>query len=147
MNVMTEAHKKTREFRAKATGSFASMSYAKVFKQMLKHAHKEYKAMQTAEQNAAILHFQSTIDKYLEASKTLNGWVQVLPESMMLVNAEVGSVANLKNVPTYDRIQDARRFDGRVGNANGEVCRTMGVQRYISRQIDALEQQMREIKG
>lgn len=145
MNVMAEAHKRTKAFIAKGE---CLMSYAAVLRVTLRHCHSEYKAMQTTpEQKAAILHFQTTIDKYLEASNTLHGWVQVFPESMMLVNAEVGTVANLKNVPTYANIEDARRFNGRVGNKAGEVCVMMGAQTYISRQIGALEKQIRDIKS
>lgn len=144
MNVMAEAHKLTRE----TLEVLPHRKYRETFIIMLKGCHREYKAMKkemTAEQKMGIAHCESVIAKYNQVEDK-SGFVQVFPKSMMLVNAEVGCIANVNNVPRYESIVDANLYNGRVGNGSGEVCEVMVFADYIKKQIEAMQQAIIEIK-
>lgn len=125
MNVMAQAHKLTRDY-IKNAGQFVLQltTYKELFKSALKQAHKEFKAMQ-AEKNDQIQDmifqaetFIAKLEKQLILAK---GYVVTVGELRVCVNAEVGHLANVLNMPNYEHVEDARYYATRVKNAKKET--------------------------
>lgn len=122
MNVMAEAHKRTKAFIAKGE---CLMSYAAVLRVTLRHCHSEYKAMQT--QSPAVAQFTKAMQDAqkriaeLEAIDTTDGYIVVVGDNIRLPMNEVqGKWCRVEDASIFWYREDAQRFAGRIVNGNGE---------------------------
>ena len=138
MNVMAQAHKMVKDRLAQ--GSI--YTYAELLQRYLVQSHKEYKAMNDATK-ALIAKFESQI----KALKALDnqGFIQVVGDDRIVINAEVGTVDNIATAPVYMNVEDARFYDGRCTNGKGEKNYHVGKASQILIMIEKLQNCINEL--
>lgn len=150
MNVMAQAHKMTQVVIENGNDKSKGV-YARILKEMLKHYHKEYKAMQT--QSPAVAQFTKAIQDAekriveLEAIDTTDGYIVVVGDNIRLPMNEVqGKWCAVENASIFWYQEDAQRFAGRIVNGNGEVGRVVKKVDQIAWEISEQRQLITNVK-
>lgn len=120
MNVMKEAHKATKEFFQRVPSS--KMSYHAIFKENLKTAHKEFKAMQEANPFIKMIKDCENRIAELEAIEHRDGYIVVIGDKIRLpVKEHSNGWTRVENASIFWYVEDARQLAVRVRNGNNEV--------------------------
>ncbi|WYV99110.1 hypothetical protein Roomu2_00115 [Pseudomonas phage vB_PpuM-Roomu-2] len=145
MNVMAKAHKLTKlAFKNTdvAVGS-AKVSYREVFRIYLKQAHKEYKAMS---KYADQITKTEAFIKELEAADT-QGFIIVIGELRVCVNAELGHATNVLKAPVYMNIEDAVYWASRIQNGKGDKGEVVGKFSQLKYEIEQQKELIKTLKS
>ncbi len=144
MNVMAQAHKMVKEAISKLSKEARYVGqYARMLKLALKEAHKEFKAMQNP--IAAQIAKTETFIAELKAADT-QGFVMVVGEHRVCVNAEIGHAINILMSPIYMRLEDAQYYASRVQNAKGEKGMVIEKLRQLKHEIAEQEKLLETLK-
>lgn len=119
MNVMKEAHKATKEFFQRVPSS--KMSYHAIFKENLKTAHKEFKAMQEANPFVQMAEDCKVRIAQLEAIENRDGYIVVIgADARLPVKEHSNGWARVENASIFWHVEDANYLASRVVNGKGE---------------------------
>lgn len=156
MNVMAQAHKATKAHFAKYQSTAKMFKYAEVFKDYLKDAHKEYKAMikQTPEQ-AYFAHSIEQAEKRvaeLQAITETSGFIVVIGTDIRLPIDEIQCKwTTVEKASIFAHVEDARALASRVRNGNGEAGQIVNkadqIKWEISEQQSLIETLKTALKG
>lgn len=151
MNVMKEAHNRTKAFIAKGD---CLMSYAAVLRVTLRHCHSEYKAMQ--KEQALALFAADTIAKFEARVVTLEAYAETPDANKWLVtcgglpvNFEAANPswpwATEESASKWNSPQFARVNAQKVCNGVGEYGVAVNVGEYCKAEIAKLKQMILDL--
>ncbi|UAV89770.1 hypothetical protein [Pseudomonas phage COT4] len=151
MNVMAKAHSFARTYMNNANPP--RRSYKDIFKNALRHFHKEYKAMQKevspveAWKAQAIKDAEKRIAE-LKAIDTTDGFIVVVGDNIRLPLDEVqGKWCKVERASIFWHREDAQRFAGRVRNGNNEVGQVVKKIDQIAWEITEQEKLIESLKN
>ncbi|WYV99278.1 hypothetical protein KoPa4_00110 [Pseudomonas phage vB_PpuM-KoPa-4] len=140
MNVMAKAHELARTVVANAPGKGV---YAYTLRHALIHFHKEYKAMS---KYADQITKTEAFIKELEAADT-QGFIIVIGELRVCVNAELGHATNVLKAPVYMNIEDAVYWASRIQNGKGDKGEVVGKFSQLKYEIEQQKELIKTLKS